>query len=75
MDLKSVKMRLLSHQILSSDMKKTIFIFACMILGGCALVGCTGNGTAQSVEKDSLAVDSDSIVVVDSINADSICLE
>jgi hypothetical protein len=68
-------MRFPDLQILSNVMKKTIFIFACMILGGCALVGCTGNGTAQSVEKDSLAVDSDSIVVVDSINADSICLE
>lgn len=58
---------------------KKIFIFVCMILGSCAFIGCNC-GTAQSEENDSVAVDSDSIVVVDSaaidtINADSICLE
>ena len=59
---------------------KKIFIFVCMILGSCAFIGCSGCGTAQSGENDSVAVDSDSIVVVDSaaidtISADSICLE
>ena len=59
---------------------KKIFIFVCMILGSCAFIGCNGCGTAQSGENDSVAVDSDSIAVVDSaaidtINADSICLE
>ena len=51
-----------------------------MILGSCAFIGCNGCGTAQLGENDSVAVDSDSIVVVDSaaidtISADSICLE
>jgi hypothetical protein len=58
---------------------KKIFIFVCMILGSCAFIGCNGNGTAQSGENDSVAVDSDSIVVdsaaIDTISADSICLE
>ena len=59
---------------------KKIFIFVCMILGSCAFISCNGCGTAQSGENDSVAVDSDSIAVVDSaaidtINADSICLE
>ena len=49
MDFKSVKMRFQDLQILSNVMKKTIFIFACMILGGCALVGCTGNGSLLSI--------------------------
>ena len=51
-----------------------------MTLGSCAFIGCNGCSTAQSGENDSVAVDSDSIVVVDSasidtISADSICLE
>ena len=64
------KMRFSGPQIFILDMKK-IFIFVCMILGSCAFVGCTGNGTAQSEQKDSVAVDS--IEVVDSL--DSIALD
>ena len=59
-------------QILNDDMKK-IFIFACIILGSCALVGCNGNGTAQSEKNDSVAVDS--IEVVDSAMIDTITLD
>jgi hypothetical protein len=54
-------------------MKNTIFIFACMILGSCALVGCTGNGTAQSEQNDSVAVDS--IEVVDSALIDTAAVD
>ena len=72
-------MRFWDLEILIWVMKK-IFIFVCMILGSCAFIGCNGCGTAQSGENDSVAVDCDSIVVVDSaaidtISADSICLE
>ena len=47
-----------------------------MILGSCAFIGCNGNGTAQSEEKDSVVVDSilevvDNIDFVDSIAPDS----
>ena len=44
-----------------------------MILGSCALVGCNGNGTAQSEKNDSVAVDS--IEVVDSAMIDTITLD
>ena len=71
---KIAKMRLLRSQILSSVMKKFIFIFVCAILGSCAIVGCNGNSAAQSEQNDSIAIDS--IEVVDSISADSvICSE
>jgi hypothetical protein len=52
---------------------KKIFIFVCMILGSCALVGCNGNNTAQSEKGDSVAVDS--IEVVDSAMIDTITLD
>ena len=48
-----------------------------MILGSCALVGCNGNGTAQSGESDSVAVDEvvDS-AMIDTITTDSmVCLD
>ena len=44
-----------------------------MILGSCALVGCTGNGTAQSEQNDSVAVDS--IEVVDSALIDTAAVD
>lgn len=40
-----------------------------MILGSCALVGCNGNGAAQSEQNDSVATDS--IEVVDSTLTDT----
>ena len=67
-------MRNLRLQILSSDMKK-IFIFVCMILGSCALVGCDGNKTAQSEQNDSVATDSIEIVysaLIDTTAVDSV---
>ena len=66
-------MRFSGLQFLIQVMKNTIFIFACMILGSCALVGCNGNGTAQSEKNDSVAVDS--IEVVDSAMIDTITLD
>ena len=65
-------MRNLRLQILSSDMKK-IFIFVCMILGSCALVGCDGNKTAQSEQNDSVATDS--IEIVDSALIDTTAVD
>lgn len=65
-------MRYLWLQILSSDMKK-IFIFVCMILGSCALVGCDGNKTAQSEQNDSVATDS--IEIVDSALIDTTAVD
>jgi uncharacterized protein YcfL len=52
---------------------KKIFIFVCMILGSCALVGCNGNGTAQSEQKDSVVTDS--IEVIDSTLVDTVALD
>ena len=65
-------MRNLRLQILSSDMKK-IFIFVCMILGSCALVGCDGNKTARSEQNDSVATDS--IEIVDSALIDTTAVD
>jgi uncharacterized protein YcfL len=66
------KTRLSSHQILSNVMKK-IFIFVCIILGSCAFVGCNGNGTAQSEQKDSVVTDS--IEIIDSTLVDTVALD
>jgi hypothetical protein len=53
---------------------KKIFIFVCMILGSCALVGCNGNGgTAKSEQNDSVATDS--IEIVDSEMIDTMALD
>jgi hypothetical protein len=52
---------------------KKIFIFVCMILGGCAFVGCNGNSTAKSEQKDSVATDS--IEVVDSALIDTAAID
>jgi hypothetical protein len=52
---------------------KKIFIFACMILGSCAFVGCNGNGTAQSEQKDSVSVVDSIEEVADTI--DSVALD
>ena len=52
---------------------KKIFIFVCMILGSCALVGCDGNKTAQSEQNDSVATDS--IEIVDSALIDTTAVD
>ena len=44
-----------------------------MILGSCAFVGCNGNGTAQSEQKDSVVTDS--IEIIDSTLVDTVALD
>ena len=58
-------------KIFIMDMKKLMFI-ALMGLGICLSAGC-GNKTANGEEIDS--VSSDTLVVVDSVSVDSICLD
>ena len=52
---------------------KKLFVIGCMILGSCAFVGCNGNGTAQSEQKDSVVTDS--IEIIDSTLVDTVALD